>query len=193
VPQIRKNIESHLENRIVGAVGRSLGPAGLPAGVILSVRSANVTSLHLEMRGALGSFGTVASKLPPAGGGGGGGGPICTLHTLASLGLCVSGLDVLRAVRDGSLAATETGRWATAAYYRFGAEVSSLFTRNPRLARRAAALADELTGALRAGEALRSAQRRRIEELLRDLAAIGSPELRAAIAHGFDAGVTRLL
>jgi hypothetical protein len=193
VPQIRRNIESHVENRIVGAVGRSLGSAGLPAGVILSVRSVNATSQHLVVRGALGSFGTVASKLPAPSGGGGGGGISCPLHTLASLGLPVSGLDVLRAVRDESFAATETGRFATAAYYRFETEVSLLLTRNPRLAVRAAALAGEITAALRAGEAFRVAQRRRCEDLLRDLAAIGSPELRAAIAQGLEAGVTGLL
>lgn len=197
VPQIRKNIESHLEKRIVGATGRTLGTSGLPSGVILSVRSVDASSQHLVIRGALGSFGAVAPRLDQAtgggGGGGGGGGLTCPLHTLASLGHAVSGFDLLRAARDGSLAASETGRWATAVYYRFGAEVSSLLTSNPRVAVRAALLVEELAGALRAERALEKSQRRRCESLLRDVAAIGSPELRTAIAEGLDAGVTRLL
>jgi hypothetical protein len=195
LPAVRSNLESHVAKRIAGAVGISL-TGNLPRDVILSVRSVSPNSQRLQIRGVLGSFGDVVPKLrqlPGGGGGGGGGGITCPLPTLAFLGHPVSGLDVLRAVRDGSLASTETGRWATAAYYRFGTEVSSLLARNPRLAARAAALADELAGALRAGGALRSPQRQRCEYLLRDLAAVGSPELRAAIAQGLDAGVTRLL
>lgn len=191
-PQIGRKIESRLTNAIVAAVGRSLGTGQLAAGVILSIRTLQVNAVRIEVRGALGAFGGVISKLPPIAGSGGSG-TTCALQTLASLGYGVFGLQVLREVRDGGLAATETGRWATEAYYRFGDEASVLLVRNPLLAARAAAIAHELAAALRAGMTVPNSLRRRYEDVLRDVAAIGSPELRAAVAHGLEAGVTRLL
>jgi hypothetical protein len=154
-----------------------------------------INSQKISVRGALGAFGGVFSKLPPIGGSGGGGTGkgLCSFQSLASLGYAVSGVDVLRAMRDGVLAGTDTGRWATDAYYRFGGEASGLFARNPRLAARAAATATELAEALRRGGTVPRALRGRCDDLLRDAAALGSPELRAAVAHGLDTGVTRLL
>jgi hypothetical protein len=187
-PQLRRHIGSHVENRIVGAIGRPPLSAGLPAGVSLSVRTISATSQHLAIRGVLGSFGRVDSKLPGAGGGGGGTGISCPFTMLD-----IPGLDVLRAVRDGTLAASEVGRWAVDAYYRFGGEASALLARNPRLAARTAQLAREVVPTLRAGRAMDSAQRRRAEALLRDFATVGSPELRTAVAAALDSGVTSLL
>jgi hypothetical protein len=192
LPAVRSNIESHVASRIASAIGKTLG-ASLPAGVILSVRTVSATSQLLRIRGVLGSFGNVAPKLPQSGGGGGGGGGICSLSSLAALGHVIPGIDILRAVRDERLASTADGRWAIEAYYQHGAEVSALLARNPTLAARAARLAGEVISTLRGHGALRATQRRRADDLLQDVAAIASPELRATITAALDSGVTALL
>jgi hypothetical protein len=192
LPAVRSNIEAHVSRRIAGAVGRTL-TGSLPAGVILSVRTVSATSQRLQIRGVLGSFGNVAPKLQQAGGGGGGGGKSCPLTSLAAIGYAMPALDVARWARDEQLATTAHGRWAIEAYYRHGAEVSALLARNPRLAAQAAWLGRDVVATLRAGRTLRTTQRRRADELLGDLAPLGSPDLRATIAAALDSGVTGLL
>jgi hypothetical protein len=192
LPALRSNIESHVAKRIAGAVGINVAGA-LPADVILSVRSVVAKSQQLSIRGVLGSFGNVAPKLRgSSGGGGGGGGPRISCPFVA-VGTLPAALEVLRAVRDTTLATSESGRAAIAAYYRFGGEVSALLARDPRLAGRTAELTREVTATLRRGRAVDPAQRRRGERLLREIAALGSPELRVTIAAALDGGVTGLL
>ncbi|HEV8603925.1 MAG TPA: CFI-box-CTERM domain-containing protein [Tepidisphaeraceae bacterium] len=71
-PKIRQTLESRVNAAIVAQAGTSLPGGSLPAGVILSIRSIRITAvppggttLVLEVRGALGAFGGVFSKLPP--------------------------------------------------------------------------------------------------------------------------------
>src|SRR5262249_27297793 len=61
-PQFLRNLEARLAATILGDVGRNLGPGGLPAGVVLSLRSLKLSEGELELRGALGAFGGVISK-----------------------------------------------------------------------------------------------------------------------------------
>jgi hypothetical protein len=109
------------------------------------------------------------------------------------LATTVPGVAVLRAVRDGTLASTAAGRAAIDARYRSGAEAGRLLAADPQLARRAARAADDVAVALAEGGRLPERLRRRCERLLRDVAAAGSPELRAAVATALARDVTRLV
>jgi hypothetical protein len=68
-PKLRQTLENRVNAEIVAGVGKALPTGGsLPAGVILSIRSVKTTADPggtLEVRGALGAFGGVISKLPP--------------------------------------------------------------------------------------------------------------------------------
>jgi hypothetical protein len=191
VPMFCRNVEVRLAQKIAAGVLRDLGSGGLPAGVILSVRKIEISAGQMVVHGALGAFGGVMSKLPPAPdlGGGSSGSSSCAATSV----LAVQALGALRAVRDETLAATDVGRWATDAYYRSAAEVCALFERNPWLAARAAVLGEDVASELRAGGSIGEALHDRCERFLRDLARFGSPELRATLAEARNAGVLRLV
>jgi hypothetical protein len=190
LPGVQDALEARVVSRIAGAIGRTVGGGGLPAGVILSVRTVDARAQSLVIRGTLGTFGSVGAKLtpppPPSPTGS------CPLSS-SVIATAVQGVAVLRAVRDGTLASTPAGRAAIDAWYRFGDEVGALLAGDPGLARRAARLADEVAAALADGGRLPERLRRRCERVLADVAAAGSPELRAEVAATLSRGVTRLV
>jgi hypothetical protein len=180
VPDILAQLEQQVGGGVATAVGRFL-PGGLPAGVILSIRSAQIRPAGdsrpgIHVRAALGAFGGVLSKLPTAGGNGG---AKCPLQTLQTLGYGIAGLDSLRLARD-TLLATSLGGRVVARYYEVAPEASALLAAHPGLARRAAQTADEVAAAQTAGRPLSRALEIRCERLLREVAALGSVELRTA-------------
>jgi hypothetical protein len=64
-PDMRTKIEWMVNTAIVTAAGKALPGGTLPAGVVLSMRSVSITSApSIAIRGALGAFGGVLSKLP---------------------------------------------------------------------------------------------------------------------------------
>ena len=191
-PAIARTLERRVNAAVIASAGRSLPGGELPAGVILSVRSVSVNSQRILVRGSMGAFDGVIAKLP-APPSGGGGTRACPGQTLITLGHAITGMAALRELRDGRLAATETGRRLIEAYYRCAEEVSELLRADARLARRAAALASELAAALGSGAPVPDTLRFRVESFARELAAAGSPQLRASVALALDAGPWRLL
>jgi hypothetical protein len=185
-PQIREQVERRINEGVIASAGRSLPGGVLPTGVNISVRTIDVNTARIQVRGALGAFGGVFSKLPPPPGGNGGT-KTCGFQALAALGHSVTGMTLLREVRDTRLAATETGRRLIQCYYECGAEVSELLRADSELARRAAGAANELAAALRAGGSVPAELRTRAEDVLRDIADAGSPRLRGAVAYALAA------
>jgi hypothetical protein len=91
-------------------------------------------------------------------------------------------LSLFRELRDTSLAASATGQRLTRLYYGHGREVSRLLLVRPRLAGRAALLLPAVQEHLAAGGPIPRSLARRCEELLADIGACGSAELRSDIA-----------
>ena len=117
-PRIRQTLEDRVNAAIVAQVGRALTAGGsLPPGVILSIRSINITADPggtLIVRGALGAFGGVISKLPPVNVPSGGSGP-CFVAT-AVHGAGSSEVQLLRSFRDDLLVRYSAGRTLVALY-----------------------------------------------------------------------------
>jgi hypothetical protein len=113
-PKLRQTLENRVNAAIVAQVGKALSADGsLPDGVILSIRSVKFTADPggaLEVRGALGAFGGVLSKLPPiVVPGSGGGGKPCFIAT-AVHGVESPEVQLLRSFRDGLLVNSFAGR-----------------------------------------------------------------------------------
>jgi hypothetical protein len=119
-------------------------PPALPAGVILSFRRVvvgtigGVTGIHVWA--ALGSFGSLRAKFPPAPSGGG---RTCAL-ALVALSVPSVDLMVFRDLRDQVLIRTSAGRLAVHVYYRASPRLAGVLAGRPGVARaagRAAAIA----------------------------------------------------
>jgi hypothetical protein len=192
-PGMRTQVEGLINSSVAASVGRALPGGELPEGVNLSIRSVTITPASIAVRGAVGAFGGVTSKLPPPGGGGGTGSPFCCLTVLALSGYALTGFSLLRSIRDTRLSTSETGRRLTELYYRCGPEVIALLRADPDLATRAAAAANELTDLLRQSTPISAMHRRRYERMLRELAARGSADLRAAVAYTLGSDVWGLI
>jgi hypothetical protein len=119
-PQIRQAVESRLNADIAQSIGRSLQTGNtLPPGVMLSIRSVNITADPggtLAVRGALGAFGGVFSKLPPIQVPTGGG-RTCFIAT-AVHGANSPEVQLLREFRDGLLVNHSAGRKFVSIYER---------------------------------------------------------------------------
>lgn len=111
---------------------------------------------------------------------------VCASQALLALGHSVTGLALLREVRDTRIAASRSGRRLIESYYRHSGEVSALLRADPRLAARAAAIVEEIARALEAGPRLSGNLRARSEILAREIVARGSPGLRHSIAVALD-------
>jgi len=171
---IISTIQDTVNAQIVANAGRTLAGGALPAGITLSIRTITVndtaSGVELQVRGALGAFGGVLSKLPVLGSGSG-----CPLQTLRSRGLAAGRLSLLRGVRDQQLNATDSGRSLIDSYYRHGPEISALMRSDRQLAASACATVNEITSALQSRAGLTTALTLRCKALARDLAARASP------------------
>ena len=192
-PMIRRTLEARLNAAVISSAGRSLPGGVLPAGVSASVRSISINPTRIQVRAALGAFGGVFSKLPAPPSGGGGRTGSCPVLALGALGHSLAGVALLREARDVRLATGETGRRLIECYYRCGDEVSQLLRDDSRLARNAAETAEELASALGASRPVPAELRRRVESILRELAAVGSPELRETVAYALRTRPWRLV
>jgi hypothetical protein len=112
-PKLRQTLESRVNAAIVAQIGRVLPPPGvLPSGVILSIRSIKTTADPggtMEVRGALGAFGGVISKLPPIAVTPPAPGKLCFIAT-AVYGEASPEVELLRSFRDGVLLNYSMGR-----------------------------------------------------------------------------------
>jgi hypothetical protein len=181
VPAILAQLETQMAAGVASAAGKNLPGGVLPAGVILSIRSVQIrpagdSRAGINIRAALGAFGGVLSKFPQPGGNGG---SKCALQTLQTLGHAMASMGTLRTTRDGLLG-TAGGRRLVARYYEVAPEAAAILEGRPDLAARAAEAATAAAAALQAGRPLGPALLRRCEALVRELAALGSPSLRAA-------------
>lgn len=192
LPTIRAKLESRINMSIISQAGRSLPGSMLPEGVILSVRSVFIRSdaSALDVRACLGAFGGVFSKLPPVGSSR----PrICPLTTLIGLGYQMTGLLLMRDIRDTRLAATRAGSRLIELYYRFGPEVSAVLVRDYLLADRVAQAIRDVTDLIKCGAPIPAPLRRQCELLLREIASQGSEELHSAVSEILEANVWRLV
>ena len=134
-PKIRQGLESNVNAAIVAQVGRALSADGsLPAGVILSMRSINITADPggtLEVRGALGAFGGVISKLPPINIPSGGTGR-CFIAT-AVHGADSPEVQLLRSFRDGLLVNYFAGRKFVSLYELVSPGLADFISHRPNL------------------------------------------------------------
>jgi hypothetical protein len=176
LPIIRDTLQSRINGSIASSAGRSLPGGTLPTGVVLSVRSVRINgpgaptpdqpAATIGVRGALGAFGGVLSKLPPPPSGGGT--SLCAGSTLAALGQLAVSLDALRLDRD-ALALSPAGARLVELYYRWSPDVAGLLVQDSALSARLGALAEELHAALREPAAHPEAMRR-LERVLVELA-----------------------
>ncbi len=135
---MQSRLESLINSGVAGSVGGVLPTGSLPEGVILSIRSVTIrapagAAATMEVRGALGAFGGVMSKIVPAG------------STSGSQSKCfvasvVRGEDspdvaVLRQFRDTRLMQHVAGRAAVAAYGVAGPRLAVAVERSPALRR----------------------------------------------------------
>jgi hypothetical protein len=141
-------VNTAVNTAAIGAAATALGvatppgsPPALPAGVILSFRRVVVgtiggsTGIHVWP--ALGSFGSLRAKFPPAPSGGG---RSCPLGMLA---LSVPSLDLVlfRGLRDEVLGHSSLGRLMVRLYYRESGWMTRRLASRPRLVRAAGRLA----------------------------------------------------
>jgi hypothetical protein len=182
-PMFKRRLETSLNAAILSSIAGLLAPGTttMPAGVVVSVRTVATRSTGVTVRAALAAFDGVFSKFPPSPPQPSNGGP-CPLKTLQALMLPGLQLSLFRELRDTSLAASATGQRLTRLYYGHGREVSRLLLMRPRLAGRAALLLPPVQEHLAAGGPIPRSLARRCEELLADIGACGSAELRSDIA-----------
>ena len=180
-PMFKRSLETSLNAAILSSIAGMLAPGTttMPAGVVVSVRTVSTRSTGVTVRAALGAFDGVFSKFPPRPATDG---KPCPLQTLQALMLPGLQLSLFRELRDTSLAASATGQRLTRLYYGHGREVSRLLLVRPRLAGRAALLLPAVQEHLAAGGPIPRSLARRCEELLADIGACGSAELRSDIA-----------
>ena len=191
-PMFKRRLETSLNAAILSSIAGMLAPGTttMPAGVVVSVRTVSTRSTGVTVRAALGAFGGVFSKFPPRP-------PVngkpCPLQTLQALMLPGLQLSVFRELRETSLLASTTGQRLSNLYYRHGREVSRLLLARPRLAGRAALLLPAVQEHLSGGGPIPTALARRCEEVIADIAACGSVELRRDIAWALAADPWRAL
>jgi hypothetical protein len=180
-PMFKRRLETSLNAAILSSIAAMLAPGTttMPAGVVVSVRTVATRSTGVTVRAALGAFDGVFSKFPPRPPSEPGRCPLQTLQALMLPGLQLS---LFRELRDTSLAVSATGQQLARLYYGHGREVSRLLLVRPRLAGRAALLLPAVQEHLAAGGPIPGSLARRCEELLADIGACGSAELRSDIA-----------
>lgn len=185
-PMFRRTINARLNAGLLSTLAGMIAPGTttLPAGIIVSVRTISTRSTGVTVRGALGAFGGVFSKLPPL--------PTvtttrCPLQTLQALLLPTLQLSLFRAVRDQRLASDPLGTQMTGLYYNHSAEVSRILLRSPALALQAAALLPELQARLGSDRPIPDSFKQRCERVIGAIARRGSDRLRVdvewALAH----------
>jgi len=134
-PKLRQTLENRVNDAIVAQVGKALTADGsLPAGVILSIRSINSRADPggtLEVRGALGAFGGVISKLPPIVIPSGGG-KTCFIAT-AVHGAGSPEVQLLRSFRDGMLVNHFAGRKFVSLYEFVSPKLADFISNKPNL------------------------------------------------------------
>jgi len=124
------------QQEIAKSIGRALQTGDtLPPGVVLSIRSTNVTPDPggvLEIRGALGAFGGVFSKLPPIQVTPGTGGKPCFIAT-AVHGADSPEVRLLRSFRDRELKKFFAGRKLVALYETVSPPIADYIADKPHL------------------------------------------------------------
>lgn len=138
LPRVRQSMESMLNAAIVANISRQLPGGALPAGIILSIRSARTTAgsgggFVLEVRGALGAFGGVFNRLPPITVPTGGNRP-CFVAT-AVHGADAPEVVLLRAWRDTVLVRNAVGRMFVRLYEAISPPLVRAIIRHPFLRR----------------------------------------------------------
>ncbi len=132
-PQIQQALEKGLNAEIAKSIGRALQTGDtLPPGVVLSIRSTNVTADPggvLEIRGALGAYGGVFSKLPPIQVTGGG---PCFIAT-AVHGADSPEVRLLRSFREGHLKKYFAGRKLVSLYETVSPPIANYIADKPPL------------------------------------------------------------
>lgn len=177
-PALRRNLEARVNAAVSASAGASLPGGALPEGVTLSIRSVAIRPTGIEVRGALGAFGGVLSKLPSAGGGS----FSCALQTLQTMGLLTVSLETFRGVREALSQGAPAERALVERYYRASPEAAHVLLRHPLLALRGAKLASELAALIDSRRKIPSRLRREGDQLLAELGRLGSERLREEIA-----------
>ena len=129
-PRVRTTIQDRLNASIISGVSRSLPGGALPTGVILSIRNVRVTTADITVRGALGAFEGVFSKLPPITVGGSGG--RCFIAS-AVYGEDSTQVAALRAFRETNLRPYALGRWFIRSYERVSPLLARFIAHRPML------------------------------------------------------------
>lgn len=166
-------------------------PAQLPQEVILCVRRIVITDTGISglgpgiyAWGTIGSFGRLlGGHLPKISTGSGR--SCVVLAILTPLVLCTDVVDVLRHVRDAILLQTPAGERAVALYYEHSREMISLLATRPRLARKAAAIVNDLVDDIRAAGRVSLRTREGIMVFVHALLPLASPRLRRDIEETF--------
>lgn len=191
-PMFKSRLEASLNAAILSSIAAMLAPGTttMPPGVVVSVRTVSTRSTGVTVRAALGAFDGVFSKFPqqPAGTGG-----RCPMQTLQALMLPGLQLNLFRELRDTSLRGSAAGQQLSSLYYRHGPEISRLLLVRPRLASRAALLLPAVQEHLAGGGAIPPTLVRRCEEVVADIAACGSIQLRRDVAWALAADPWRAL
>lgn len=183
-PTLRSRIEAGINAGVLASLAGMIAPGTttLPTGIVLSIRTVVIDATGITARGALGAFGGVFSKLPPMPTGGGGG-RTCPLGMLVAFAIPALDLDVFRVTRDRTLERERPARDLIDAYYRHGAEVTRLLLTEPSLRGSVVEVLPELQERLASGGPFPTSFKRRCEELLQEMGAMGSEPLRAEIAR----------
>jgi hypothetical protein len=132
MPPFVRTLETRYVGLALASLGGLIGPGAttLPAGVIASIRSVQATGNGLTVRGALGSFGGVFSKLPPPA-------PTTTPGRcfIAAAATSPSSPEVvaLRAFRDRYLARSRAGARLVRLYEAFSPPVAARVERHRAL------------------------------------------------------------
>jgi hypothetical protein len=129
-PMLRDRLEKMLNAAIAASVGRQLTGGVLPAGIILSIRTINITPDKITARASLGAFGGVMSKLPSAS-------PTpgttkCFIAT-AVYGAGSMEVQILRNYRDMYLLTNTTGRKIVSLYEFLSPNMAAFISNKPFL------------------------------------------------------------
>ena len=149
------------------------------ARLILSIRQIGVSPTGIFVRGAIGAFGGVFSRLPQPSGGSSSSGP-CLMTALQGIRPEDLGLPALRSFRD-ALQTSPAGRALVDLYWSSTPEMRRLLARHPALAARTVLDLADLSRRIEAGRPISPRRRRRYEARLRDVASFGSPALRERV------------